>query len=258
MKISDKTKIIQFLKKIKKQTGVNNVVIGMSGGIDSTTVFFLLKEVYKPDQIYPAILNYYQKNNDDILNILKAAKIPKKNILNMSIKTIVDQFFVEISSEAKTDKNESETGPAQIRLGNVMARVRMIVLFDLAKRINGLVCGTENKTEHYLGYFTRFGDAASDIEPISHLYKYQVYKLAKYLKVPDEFIVKKPSANLWKNQTDEGEFGFTYEEADQVLKLFYDKKININSIKKQGFANAEKIIKRVKSNQFKQLVPYHL
>lgn len=144
----------------------------------------------------------------------------------------------------------------KVRLGNVMARVRMMVLYDLAKKLNAIVCGTENKSEYYLGYFTRFGDAASDFEPIAHLYKTQVYQLAKYLGVPKEFIDKTPTAGLWPGQTDEGEFGFTYKEADAVLQLYFDKKLNLAEIKKRGFKNAEKIIARVLKNEYKHQTPY--
>ena len=109
------------------------------------------------------------------------------------------------------------------RRGNVMARTRMVILFDLAKKMGALVVGTENKTEHLLGYYTRFGDEASDIEPIRNFYKFQVYKLAKYLGIPKYIIQKAPSAGLWLGQTDEGEFGFTYKEADEVLFLITEK-----------------------------------
>jgi NAD+ synthase len=123
-----------------------------------------------------------------------------------------------------------------------MARIRMIILFDLAKKNHALVCGTENRSENLLGYFTRFGDQASDLEPIGHLYKTQVYELAEYLKVPKDIIEQKPTAGLWKNQTDEKEFGFSYKEADPVLHHYFDKKMGVDRIKKLGFANAEKII----------------
>ena len=139
-----------------------------------------------------------------------------------------------------------------------MARVRMIILFDLAKKYGSLVCGTENKSEKLLGYFTRFGDSASDIEPLSHLYKTQVYQLAKYLKVPEKIINQVPTAGLWTGQTDEDEFGFTYQEADQVLHQYFDKKKSAGQIKKLGFKNTDKIIKRIVDNQFKFQTPYSL
>jgi len=146
----------------------------------------------------------------------------------------------------------------RIRLGNIIARVRMIILFDLAKKHNALVCGTENKSEKLLGYFTRFGDAASDIEPISHLYKTQVRELANYLKLPQKIIEAKPTAGLWPGQTDEGEFGFTYQEADNVLSLYFDKKISTKKIRSLGYKNALKILAFAKKNSFKEKVPYLL
>jgi len=143
-----------------------------------------------------------------------------------------------------------------IRKGNVIARIRMIILYDLARKLNALVCGTENKSEHLLGYFTRFGDEASDFEPIRHLYKTQVYEIARYLGVPKSIIEKNPSANLWTNQTDEDEFGFSYQEADQVLHLYFDKKLSIDEIEKQGLGNTNKIIDFAKKNSYKHKVPY--
>ena len=146
----------------------------------------------------------------------------------------------------------------KVRLGNIMARIRMIIIYDLAKKHNALVAGTENQSEYLLGYFTRFGDQASDFEPIQHLYKTQVYQLAKFLGVPKNIIEKEPTAGLWNGQTDEGEFGFTYQEADQVLYLYYDKKLKLEKIKKKGFRNAEKIIKFSLKNSYKHHAPYSL
>jgi NAD+ synthase len=139
-----------------------------------------------------------------------------------------------------------------------MARIRMIILFDLAKQLNAMVCGTENKSEKLLGYFTRFGDAASDLEPLSHLYKTQVFQLAKYLKVPKFITDQSPTAGLWDGQTDENDFGFTYKEADQILHFYCDKKMKMEEIKRLKFKNAEKIIKRYNANKFKQKTPYSL
>jgi len=149
-------------------------------------------------------------------------------------------------------------GNDNVRLGNIMARVRMIILYDLAKKHNALVCGTENKSENLLGYFTRFGDQASDFEPIQHLYKTQVYQLAKFLGVPKNIVEKTPTAGLWHGQTDEEEFGFTYKEADQVLSYFYDKKLKLEEIKKMGFTNADKIINFSLRNSYKHSAPYTL
>jgi NAD+ synthase len=106
----------------------------------------------------------------------------------------------------------------RLRVGNIMARVRMIVAFDHARRLGALVVGTENKTEHYLGYYTRFGDEASDLEPIRSLYKGEVVALARWLSVPESVLSATPTAGLWQGQTDEGELGFSYALADEVLQ----------------------------------------
>lgn len=243
---TENKKIVSFLKRVKSKTHINNVVVGMSGGIDSTTAFYLLRQAYTKESVFPAILNFYPKDNNAIKKALSDAGIPKSNILDISIKPMVE----EIEKRLLVDNN--------VRKGNLMARVRMIALFDLAKKINGLVCGTENKSERLLGYYTRFGDAASDIEPISNLYKTQVYQLAKYLKVPDAIMKAKPTAGLWDGQTDEGEFGFTYKEADQVLHLYFDKRMKIEKIIKMGFRKANRIIGRALSNSFKSSVPYKI
>lgn len=233
----EKETIVKFIQDTLKKNGFKNIVIGLSGGVDSTTVFYLLKQAVPKRNIISINLDYY--NN---IHNLQGSD-------GLQINPIVDK----IQSVLKIDKIQDKD-----RFGNIMARVRMIILFDLAKKYNGLVCGTENKSEHYLGYFTRFGDAASDIEPIQHLYKTQVYELANYLKVPKKIVNQKPTANLWPEQTDENQFGFTYKEADIVLYLHFKKKLSVEIIIKSGFSNAKKIIDWVKQNQFKQEVPYSL
>ena len=134
----------------------------------------------------------------------------------------------------------------------------MILLFDLAKRENALVLGTENKTEHLLGYFTRFGDEASDVEPIRNLYKTQVRQLAPYLGIPKKIIEKTPTAGMWAGQTDEGEFGFTYEDADKILTLYREQKKTAEEIGKEGLKKdvIEKVLGRMKVNEFKHRLPY--
>lgn len=267
-------KIIKFLKTIQKKTGIKKVVIGLSGGIDSTTALFLLTKAYKKKDIYVVYMPYsinlisiFDNDLNHIKKIINKAKIPQNNFFIISLKKMSDKIIDQMKTLGKKglDKliceiKECFTCPNtdylnKIRVGNMMARLRMIVLFDIAKKINGLVCGTENKSEKLLGYFTRFGDSASDIEPISHLYKTQIYQLAKYLKVPKFVIEASPSAGLWKGQTDEKELGFSYQEADQVLYQYFDKKI---PLKKILLKNTKKIIKRVKENYFKQEVPYKL
>lgn len=243
-------KIETFLKQTFTQQHISNAVIGLSGGIDSATSFSLLTNVLEPEHIFVMHLYYTEPQTSHIETMLQTAKIPEANIRFVSIRESVDTI-----AQALTIERSEET---KIRLGNIAARVRMIMLFDYAKANNALVCGTENKSENLLGYFTRFGDQASDIEPIEHLYKTQIVQLAEYLKVPDEIIKQQPSAGLWQGQTDEGQFGFTYKEADQVLYLALEKQVPTEELVKQGFTNAAAILKWREQNLFKHKTPYIL
>lgn len=243
-------KITSFIKNTLKREGFEKVIIGLSGGIDSATSFYLLKQAIAPQNIIAAHLYYFESQIKDIEPMLKQAGIPKENIYEISIAPMVSTFEVGLRLRHTSKVN-------RVRLGNIMARVRMIILYDIAKKNNAMVCGTENKSEALLGYFTRFGDEASDIEPIQHLYKTQVYQLAKYLKVPDEIIKKPPTAGLWTGQTDEKDFGFSYQEADLVLHLYFEKKVSVTEISKEIPA-AKKIIDRVNENSFKHSLPYKI
>lgn len=246
----EKEKIVSFLKQTFQEQHIDQAIIGLSGGIDSMTSFFLLKEVLPAHHIHIAHLYYFQPAFAEIEKAVLQSRIPQENIHLRSITEAVDKIV------ALQQIGDDETG--KVRLGNIMARMRMIILFDLAKQYNALVVGTENKTENLLSYFTRFGDQASDIEPIEHLYKTQVLDLAKELRVPESFIKQKPSAGLWHGQTDEDEFGFSYEEADQVLFLHLEQKKSIEEIEKMGLTNAKKILAWRAKNLFKHNVPYHL
>lgn len=244
----EKDQIVSFLVSTFTEQKISKAVIGISGGVDSATSFALLKEALKPEDIIVAHLYYFKSKFTEIEQYIAQAGIPEKNVHHISIKGPTDEMIMLLH----IDDTESN----RIRIGNIAARMRMIILFDLAKKYNALVCGTENKTENLLGYFTRFGDQASDIEPLEQLYKTQIFQLAKSLGVPDEVINQKPSAGLWLGQTDEEQFDFTYNEADKVLFLHLEKQLPVEEIEKQGFINAKKILEWRTRNLFKHKTPY--
>ncbi len=240
----EEKKILEFLKKTFSEQKIEKAVIGISGGVDSATSLYLLSKLISPENIIAIHLPYFNEIDPDVKIIEEELGIRTTKI---SINKLADEMF----SWLEIPKDDI------VRRGNIMARVRMITLFDFAKKNNAMVVGTENRSEYQLGYFTRFGDEASDIEPLQHLYKTQIYKLAKHLGVPDSILTKAPSANLWKAQTDEGEFGFSYEEADPVLYLYFDKKNPVWTIESMH-QGAKKIIEFAEKFTFKHRVPYHL
>ncbi len=239
-------KLSSFFKNAFAQAGFSRAVIGLSGGVDSSVSCALAVTALGKENVYPLLLPYGKLNpTHDAEQVAAFLKIPKRNVGIIDIGPFVDPI---ISTDPSMD---------DVRRGNIMARVRMILLFDYAKKHNALVVGTENKTEHLLGYFTRFGDEASDIEPLRNLYKTQVYELAKQLKIPDPIITKAPTAGLWQGQTDEKEFGFTYKEADEILTLLVDGKKSIEEVVAAGFPKdiVQKVYDRMIANDFKHYLP---
>jgi NAD+ synthase len=153
------------------------------------------------------------------------------------------------------------------RRGNVMARMRMILLYDQSAAFDGLVMGTSNKTEALLGYTTIYGDNAAALQPLGDLYKTQVRQLAAAMGVPRSILEKSPSADLWAGQTDEGEIGYTYEELDKLLYLLVDARFTVEEVvaETEGLTvglsplfdrrMVEDVWRRVRGNQYKRALP---
>lgn len=225
--MTEAEKIISFIKKTFQEEGFKKAIVAVSGGIDSSVALVLIAKALGVENVITMQLPYKNQSIKESDLIINWVKISQANRIKVGIGKTVDSFGVK------------ERG----RLGNIMARVRMIEIFDQAKKLKALVVGTENKSEKLLGYYTRFGDEASDIEPIIHLYKTQVRQLAIELKIPDRIINQAPSAGLWLGQTDESDLGFFYEKADMVLQ---GKKVDL------------KVKQRLKEVAFKKRVPYTL
>lgn len=232
-----KNKTEEIASWLRNIYGSKNAVIAVSGGVDSAVALTLLTKALGADRVTPVLLPYGNQDMSDGRKIIEFNGLEGRAV-EINIATMVDPFVVALS--ASDDR---------LRTGNIMARTRMICVFDIAKKVGGMVCGTENKSEHHLGYFTRFGDSASDVEPIAGLYKTEVWEMAKSLGLPENFYTKEPSAGLWEGQTDVSEMGFSYHDADMVLQGKTD------GMDKQV---VEKVQKMITQNKFKLEVPYVL
>lgn len=242
--------LVLFIKEVFEKAGFFQAVIALSGGIDSSLSCALTTKALGKKNVFPILLPYGKLNDrglKDAYEVIHFLQIPARNVSLVNIEPAVNTIV-------KTNKNMG-----MLRKGNIMARVRMIYVYDQAKKRNALVVGTENKTEHFLGYFTRFGDEASDLEPLCNLYKTHVYELSRFFKLPESVLFKKPTAGLWENQTDEDELGFFYKDADMILYCHYDKGLKVGEIHKKTGIKQEiikKVLEYANKNSFKQYLPY--
>jgi NAD+ synthase len=234
-----------FIKSELNRAGFSKAVLGVSGGIDSAVSLYLSAKALGPENVLAVRMPYKtspQATLNDAQTMIDALGVPSKTIEITDMVDPLIQLYPDINKR---------------RAGNIMARMRMIVLFDQSAAFNGLVMGTSNKTELLLGYSTIFGDSAAAIQPIADLYKTQVRQLAQALGVPENIIQKPPSADLWAGQTDEGELGFTYDSVDQLLYMLIDQRYSPESCIEQGFEKrfVESVLQRVRQNHFKRVMP---
>jgi NAD+ synthase len=237
--------LTSFIHSEITRVGFSRAVVALSGGVDSSLSCLLAAEALGAENV----LAIYMPHRISSPESQEHAQM------------VIDQSGVETITIPITDMVDGYLNLVpdadQVRKGNVMARARMIVLYDQSEVFDGLVVGTSNKTEILLGYTTLYGDSACALNPLGDLYKTQVRQLSKAVGVPDEIIQKPPSADLWEGQTDEGELGFTYAEVDQLLYLLIDQRYKPEDCVEAGFSESfvRMVIERVRRNHFKRILP---
>ncbi len=240
-----RTILTGFIHSEITRAGFSRAVIGLSGGIDSALSCYLAAEALGPENVLAVCMPYKTSSPASLEHATMVIDALGVQSLTVPITGMVDPLF-ERFPEANS-----------MRRGNAMARARMIVLYDQSEAFRGLVVGTGNKTEILLGYTTLYGDSANALNPVGDLYKTQVRQLSRSLGVPQPIIEKPPSADLWADQTDEGELGFTYEEVDRLLYLLVDERYSPADCVEAGFDEAfvRKVVERVRRNHFKRILP---
>jgi NAD+ synthase len=237
--------LVGFIQNEVRKVDFERVVVGLSGGVDSSLVATLAAQALGPKNVLGVIMPYRlsdPKSRADALEVVKQLGIEH---MEVDISPQIDAYF-ERFPEAD-----------QKQRGNKMARERMTILYDRSWTWRALVIGTSNKTELLLGYGTIYGDMASAINPLGDLYKTQVWQLADAVGVPTAIVQKAPSADLWAGQSDETELGFQYRMIDQLLYFFVERRYSVEDLKRQGFDEAfvSDIMRRVRENQYKRRLP---
>lgn len=232
-----------FIVETVAAAGARGVVIGLSGGIDSAVAAGLAVRALGREHVHGVALPYRASHPASLADAEAVAASLNIELERRDITPMVDAFLPDIPDDAR------------LRRGNVMARCRMIILYDVSARDRSLVLGTGNRTETLLGYATLFGDAAFALNPLGDLYKAEVRALARYLDLPRAVLDKAPSADLWDGQTDEDELGYTYEAADQILHALIDEGLGARQLAALGFAPdlVTAVAARVKAQAFKWL-----
>ncbi|GAB4473352.1 MAG: NAD+ synthase [Anaerolineae bacterium] len=237
--------LVNFIRAEVHKVGFRRAVLGISGGVDSALVAYLTAEALGPENVLGLRMPYRSSSDDSLEHarlVIDALGIHHETI---DITPMVDPLLERFPDMSAT------------RRGNIMARQRMIILFDQSAAFNALVIGTGNKTEILLGYSTLFGDSAAALHPLGDLYKHQLRQLARAVGVPEVIVNKPPSADLWPGQTDEGELGFTYDLADQLLYLMVDLRYTVDEAVEAGFDPefVRRVWERVRQMQFKRVTP---
>ncbi len=234
-----------FIRSEITRVGFERAVIGLSGGVDSALSCYLTAEALGPENVLAVRMPYKSSSPDSIHHAQLVIDALGVQSLTVPITEMVDPLFERFPT----------MNP--VRRGNVMARARMIILYDQSEEFHGLVVGTGNKTEILLGYSTLFGNSACAINPLGDLYKTQVRQLSRAMGVPEPIISKPPSADLWVGQTDEGELGFSYADVDRLLYLLVDQRYSPEECVAAGFNEkfVSVVVNMVRRYHYKRVMP---
>jgi NAD+ synthase len=234
-----------FIRSEVRRAGFDRVIVGLSGGVDSSLSATLAAIAMGPANVWGISMPYKTSSPESIAHAKLIAERLGINFLQIDITPQIDAYFTAFSDADR------------VRRGNKMARERMTILYDHSAQLRALVVGTSNKTELLLGYGTLYGDMASALNPLGDLYKTQVRHLARHLQVPEEIVQKQPSADLWVGQTDEEELGFTYEEVDRLLYFMVDRRYEIPELLHLGFDEpfVRAVYRKIQSSQYKRRPP---
>ncbi len=237
--------LVRFIRDETQSAGFQKGVIGVSGGVDSAVSAYLTVEALGKENTLGAILPYKTGSPQSVKD---AQLVIERLGIRSELVDISEMVDAYCERWKVTDR---------VRRGNVMARVRMIVLYDVSARDQALVVGTSNKTELMVGYGTLYGDTACAINPLGDLYKTQVWQLARALGVPQSIIEKTPTADLWEGQTDEGELGLMYARLDSLLYHLVDERRTEQELISLGFEQelVDKVKGLIQKSQFKRRLP---
>ncbi|MFV2063400.1 MAG: NAD+ synthase [Chloroflexota bacterium] len=238
--------ISEFIRAQLDQAGFERALLGLSGGIDSAIVAYLVAEAIGAENVLAVLMPYRTSSPESRIDAEQVVRDLGCASELVDISPVVDPYF-EGGRENATP----------LRRGNFMARARMMVLYDHSVTWNGLVVGTGNKTELLIGYSTLWGDSASAFNPIGDLYKSQIRQLSIDIGVPEAIIRKAPSADLWPGQTDEEEVGVSYAEVDRILFRLVDKRLSLDEVIAAGFEPelVSRVDRLVAGSEFKRQVP---
>lgn len=240
-----RTILTKFIRREVRRAGFDRALVGLSGGLDSAVSCALAAEALGAQNVLALRLPHRTSSPDSLEDARLVAE---------KLGVPVDTFEITSMVEPLFDRTPDISN---VRRGNIMARARMIVLYDQSESWKGLVIGTSNKTEILLGYTTLWGDMAAAINPLGDLYKTQLRQLAASLDLPASVLQKPPSADLWVGQTDEAEMGLKYEEVDRLLYLLVDQRCTPEECVEAGFERSyvDGVLKRIRRNHFKRIMP---